>query len=120
MEGARAATAARGPAGRRRADEDVLLAPLQDVLRDVELALQTSAVDEAARLIEVLRRRGELDSRNLLFLDLRLLAASGRWNDVLRHPRLDDVLNARRPIGVTAMLFDALDARYFAELAATR
>ncbi len=106
---------ARRPAPR---DSDVLLAPLPDVLRDVELALQTLAVDEATRLVHVLRRRGDLDSQNLLFLDLRLLAASGRVQDVLHHPRLDDVLSTRRPVGVTAMLLGTLDAAFFAAPAA--
>jgi hypothetical protein len=103
---------------RRPEPRDDTLEPLSEVLRDVELALQTSAVAEAARLLTLLRTRGELSSQNLLFMELRLLAASGRWTEVLRHPRLDDVLSSRRPIHVTTMLADALDEVYFAKLAA--
>jgi hypothetical protein len=98
---------------------DEVLMPLPDLLRDVELALQTSAVSEAEWLIDVLRQRGELSSQNLLFLELRLLASSGRWGEVLQHPRLDDVLNAHRPVGVTSMLFEALDVGFLAAPAAT-
>jgi hypothetical protein len=101
------------PEGRRE-----VLEPLPDVLRDVELAIQTSSIAEAERLLVVLRDRGELSSQNLLFIELRLLAAAGRWSEILRHPRLDDVVNARRPIRVTAMLVEALDAVYFAGAAA--
>jgi hypothetical protein len=103
---------------RRPAPRDSALLPLPDLLRDVDLALQTSAVGEAERLIALLRRRGELSSQNLLFLELRLLASSGRWGEVLQHPRLDDVLHAHRPAGVTSMLFEALDARLLAAPAA--
>lgn len=94
---------------RRPTVRDDVLAPLPDLLRDVELALGTPYIDEAATLIETLRHRGELSSQNLLFLELRLLAAAGRWDEVLRHPRLDDVLQAHRPSGVTLMLLEALD-----------
>ncbi len=95
-----------------------VLEPLSEVLRDIELAIQTSSIAEAERLLVVLRERGEMSSQNLLFIELRLLAAAGRWSEVLRHPRLDDVVNARRPIRVTAMLVEALDAVYFARAAA--
>jgi hypothetical protein len=94
--------------------------PLTDLLRDVQLALETSAVSEAEWLITLLRRRGELDSQNLFFLDLRLLAASGRWSEIVQHPRIDDALNARRPVAVTAMLFEALDAVFLAGPAAAK
>lgn len=97
------------PEGRRE-----VLEPLSEVLRDVELAIQTSSIAEAERLLIVLRERGELSSQNLLFIELRLLAAAGRWSEVLRHPRVDDVVNARRPARVSAMLFEALHAVYFA------
>ena len=97
------------PEGRRE-----VLEPLSEVLRDVELAIQTSSIAEAERLLIVLRERGELSSQNLLFIELRLLAAAGRWTEVLRHPRVDDVVNARRPARVTAMLVAALHAVYFA------
>ena len=83
--------------------------PLEDLLRDIELALQASALDEAQRLIALLRRRGELSSQNLLFLELRLLAASGAWGEVIQHPLLDDVLSSHRPTGVSSMLFEAVD-----------
>jgi hypothetical protein len=102
----------------RPAPRDEALMPLPDLLRDVELALQTAAIGEAQWLIDALKQRGELSSQNLLFLELRLLAASGRWNDILQHPRLDDVLNAHRPVGVTSMLFEALAAGFLAEPAA--
>lgn len=95
---------------RRPPPQDDVLATFPDLLRDVELALQTPAIEEAARLIETLRRRGELSSQNLLFLELRLLAAGARWEEILRHPRLDDVLQAHRPTGVTLMLLQAIDA----------
>jgi hypothetical protein len=103
-----------------RPDAGLTLTPLADVLRDVELALQTSAIAEAEHLIDALRRRGELSSQNLLFLELRLLASSGHWGEVLQHPRLDDVLNAHRPAGVTSMLFEAIDERLLAAPAAAR
>ena len=89
--------------------------PVVRVLADFELALQAGATDEGAALLEVLRGRGELSSENLLFLELRLIGAAGRFRDLLQHPRLSQVLAGRRPSRVTALLFEALHAVYLAE-----
>lgn len=91
--------------------------PIAHVLADFELALQAGASEEAEALLESLRSRGELSSENLLFLELRVLGVEGRYSDLLRHPRLPQVLESRRPSRVTALLFDAIHQEYLAEAA---
>jgi len=103
----------------RRDHDDLLAVALPDLLRDTELALRAPDLDEAERLIAALTARGELSSQNLLFLRLRLEGAAERWYEILGHPRLEDVLNARRPSAVTAMLFEAAATILEAPRAAT-
>lgn len=89
------------------------------LIADFELALQTGAVDQARPLLEALRARGTISSDNLLFLEVQLLGVGSRFEELLSHPRLDEILNRRHPVRVTAALFEAVHAVYLATYAAS-
>lgn len=103
---------------RRPHQDSRVVEPVARLLTDFELSLQAGAVDEASELLEAIQSRGELSSDNLLFLEVRILGASGRFHEVLKHPRLEQIVNGRRPSRVNDLLFAAIHAEYLAVPAA--
>ena len=57
---------------------------------------------------EELRAAGKLSASNLLFLEVRRLAACGKWDAVLALPELDTLLAITRPRRVTEALIRAV------------
>jgi len=84
------------------------------MLRELELALATRNIAEATARLEELREEGRLDARNLLFLNIRRLAAAERWEDILSLPQLPDLAQLSCPVAVSE---SALCAIYAVELA---
>lgn len=78
------------------------------VLRDFEYALLTVDAHAAGNLIDELRSSGYLSATNLLFLEVRRLAASTHWDAVLSLPELDSLLAMSRPRRVTEALINAV------------
>ena len=66
--------------------------------------------DETAahRLIDELRSSGHLGATNLLFLEVRCLAAGGYWDAILALPELDALIAMPRPRRVTDALIGAV------------
>jgi hypothetical protein len=83
------------------------------VLREFEYALLAGDGSAAADCIEELRSSGHLSATNLLFLEVRRLAASGHWDAILALPELEALLAMVRPRRVTEALVRAV---YFSRL----
>jgi len=80
------------------------------VLRDFEYGLIAGDGEAAAGCIRELRTAGQLGATNLLFLEVRRLAALGQWNAILALPELAGLLAMPRPRRVTEALIRAVYA----------
>jgi hypothetical protein len=87
-----------------------LVRPVGRILRDFEYALSAQQESFAAECIEELRITGGLSAANLLFLEIRRLAAGNRWDVILAVPELDSLLSIVRPRRVTEALIHAVYA----------
>jgi len=85
------------------------------VLRDFEYALQANREAAAADCIEELRAAGQLSAANLLFLEVRRLAAGRYWHAILALPELQALLAMVRPRRVTEALIRAVYFSYLGE-----
>jgi hypothetical protein len=78
------------------------------VLRDFEYALLTNQEAAATACIEELRSAGQLSAANLLFLEVRRLAAGHHWDAILALPALQELLTVAKPRRVTEALIRAV------------
>jgi hypothetical protein len=78
------------------------------VLRDFEYALLANQEAAAAECIEELRSAGQLSAANLLFLEVRRLAAGRHWDAILALPELQALLGMVTPRRVTEALIQAV------------
>jgi hypothetical protein len=85
------------------------------VLRDFEYALIGNDVQATAECLEELRTSSQLGATNLLFLEVRRLAALGQWNAILVLPELGSLLAMSRPRRVTEALIRAVYAMQLQE-----
>ena len=81
--------------------------PIGRLLRDLEMALFAKNEHNAWRIHEQLRARGRLSSRNLLFLQVIVLAAFEHWEQILALPQYPSLMNVRRPVRVSHALLKA-------------
>jgi hypothetical protein len=88
--------------------------PRHRILSELELAFAVGNAPRAAELIEEVAATGTLGAINLLFLEIRLLDASGDADAILADPDLPDVLRRRRPRRVTQAIARAVQTRYLA------
>ncbi|MBD3920997.1 hypothetical protein H8B09_19685 [Paenibacillus sp. PR3] len=93
---------------KRPARTTEVLPTLDRVLRDFDLALQAKERNDADKLLIKLERQYQLDSRNILFLRLKVLATFDCWHEILNMPRMKDLLQMRRPWSVTETLLQAV------------
>ena len=85
------------------------------VLRDFEYALLTNQERVATVCIEELRAAGQLSAANLLFLEVRKLAAGQHWGAILALPELELLLTVVKPRRVTEALIRAVYSTYLKE-----
>ena len=78
------------------------------LVREFEMAVAANDAGTAGERLTELRRRGLLGAENLRFLEIRHLAAQGRWRDLATAPDLRDLSRIRRPWLVTEDLLTAL------------
>ncbi len=78
------------------------------ILRDFEYALLAKDSESASACIAELRATGRLGAANLLFLEVRRLAALGLWSAILTLPDLPSLLGMHRPRRVTEALVQAV------------
>jgi len=80
----------------------------EEVLRDFDLALLMHDRAGAEEAIAFLRHGMRLDTLNLHFLEVRVLATLGEWDLLTGKPAFASLINTRRPPAVTAALVEAL------------
>jgi hypothetical protein len=78
------------------------------LVREFEMAVAANDTATAGERLAELRRRGLLGAENLRFLEIRHLAAQGRWRELATAPDLKDLSRIRKPWLVTEDLFTAL------------
>lgn len=78
------------------------------VLRDFYTALRVGDRSAAEKELQYLRNQNRLDTLNLLFLRVQMLAELQVWNELLRLPELADLLQVRRPFAVTQAVIQAI------------
>ncbi len=78
------------------------------VLRDFYTALRVGDRSTAEKELQYLRNQNRLDTLNLLFLRVQMLAELQGWNELLRLPELPDLLQVRRPFAVTQAVIQAI------------
>ncbi len=71
--------------------------PVGTILRNFFTACYHEKGDSAFDYYTELRSHQAVSNRNLLSLELQALFASSRWNDILNHPRLPDLLATKIP-----------------------
>ena len=80
----------------------------EEVLRRFDLALLAQDRAAAEEAIAYLRRGFRLDTLNLHFLEVQLLATFGEWGALTKSDAFGSLVNTRRPPAVTAALVEAL------------
>ena len=78
------------------------------VLRDFEYAILAGSYEQASERVEELRLAGHLSATNLLFLQVRALAAAHKWEEIYNLAEMDTLLNVQRPLRVTESLIRAV------------
>ncbi|GAA5213745.1 protein DpdD [Corallincola platygyrae] len=82
--------------------------PVGRILRDFFTACHAKDGGVAKALLDELRTNGSLSQRNLLFLELQVLAASQKWSEILYHHKLPDLMAGRVPQRLYRLLLRAL------------
>ena len=77
-------------------------------LRDFEYALLARDLATAGELLNELQGAGHLDTINLLYLEVRRLAAGEAWSQMLALAGLDSLLRTRRPRRVTEAIISGV------------
>jgi hypothetical protein len=85
------------------------------VLRDFEYALLTNQEAVAAACIEELRTAAQLSAANLIFLEVRRLAAGQHWAAILALPAFQELLSVAKPRRVTEALIRVVYSIYLKE-----
>jgi hypothetical protein len=98
----------RDMAGQQPARRAAAVRAVGRLLRDFDLALYRGDGPAAEACLGELRDRGQLSTFNLACLRVRLLAALGRWREVLALPERAALLEQRRPVQVTRALVQAV------------
>lgn len=83
------------------------------VVREFELALAVRDLGSARERLDELRSAGMLDARNILFQEIRVLAADERWSEIMRLEALPDLAQVRCPVVVAEGVLQALYAVEF-------
>jgi Arc/MetJ family transcription regulator len=82
----------------------LLIRTAGQILKDFEYALLAGSVMDATARIEELRNGGYLSATNVLFLEVRAMAANRDWDGIMNHRDLGALLAIQRPLRVTEAL----------------
>ena len=82
--------------------------PTGRILRDYFIAYNHHDYDSMVCFYEELENNQLLSKRNLISLELQALSAGNRWNALLGHPRLPDILAGQIPRRIVMLVLRAL------------
>ena len=82
--------------------------PTGRILRDFFIAFNHQDYESAVLYYEELKERQLLSKRNLISLELQSLSSGCRWNNLLNHPSLPDILTGRIPRRIYLLILRAL------------
>jgi hypothetical protein len=82
--------------------------PIARVLRDFYMALRARDEHSSQANLLLLRKGGYLDGVNHLYLQVQFLSTFHRWDEIVRHSQLPDLLRLRRPLAVTEAILQAV------------
>lgn len=86
----------------------LLIRTAGQILKDYEYALLAGSFPDAWALIGELRSGGYLSATNVLFLEVRALAAKRDWGAIVNHRAFGALLAIQRPLRVTEALVKAV------------
>ena len=86
----------------------LLIRTAGQILKDFEYALLPGSAQSAAALVDELRSGGYLSATNVLFLEVRALAANRNWDAIVNHHDFGSLLAIQRPLRVTEALVRAI------------
>jgi hypothetical protein len=93
--------------------------PIGRILRDLDLALIANNRVTAEACRSELRQCGRLSAINLRFVEVRILASFEEWDEILKLPRRQDLLNVQRPQRITEAFARAFYISQFSEFEET-
>jgi len=85
----------------------LLIRTAGQILKDFEYALLAGSAPDASARIDELRSGGYLSATNILFLEVRALAAKRDWDAIVKHRDLGSLLAIQRPLRVTEAVVKA-------------
>ena len=86
----------------------LLIRTAGQILKNYEYALLAGSVQDASAQIGELRKGGYLSATNVLFLEVRALAAKRDWDAIMNHRDFGALLAIQRPLRVTEALVKAV------------
>jgi hypothetical protein len=88
--------------------KSTLLRTTEALLREFFLSLANGSETSAGHILNELKGSGRLSAENVVFLEIEMLAAFGRWGAIAQHSQLTHLKSMQRPRHVTALLVEAL------------
>lgn len=86
--------------------------PIGTILRSFFIACKHQRGGSAYEYFLEVKAHQSISNRNLLSLELQALFAASKWNDILHHPRLPDLLSSKIPRKLQAQLLFAVNAKF--------
>jgi hypothetical protein len=93
-----------------------IIKPIGRLMRDLEMAILVREEQSAWEIYQQIRSRGRLSATNLAFLQVRILAGFEKWDEVLNLPKLNDLLQIRRPKRISEAIATAVYRRHLSHL----
>jgi hypothetical protein len=88
--------------------KSTLLRTTEALIREFFLSLTNGSESSAGHILDELKGSGRLSAENVVFLEIEMLAAFGRWGAIAEHSQLTYLKSMQRPRHVTALLVEAL------------
>lgn len=88
--------------------KSTLLRTTEALIREFFLALTNGSEANAGHILDELKGSGRLSAENVVFLEIEMLAAFGRWGAIAEHSQLTYLKSMQRPRHVTELLVEAL------------
>jgi len=83
--------------------------PTGRILRDFFIACSHKKGDEANEYYQELKAHHKLTSRNLLSIEIQALEAANKWQSIIDHQRLPDIINGGIPSYIVETLLETIN-----------